>query len=170
MLLFHVGKEHSNLRLPQEIDTSGLDVRQRSTQEPWVGKGLWKPLNCSLSETMPARRPGAKVAIWQPKTRQAAGYYRGSQQCAWGRISGARSSSPVSYQTLEVLKLCSLPTCCWVLCPGKGGLAGYPACSFTKASGYWWMLLGPLKAEEIFGNHDWLCRGAGQGRLSPESD
>lgn len=40
MLLFHAGKEHSNLRLPQEIDTSGLDVRQRNTQGPCVGKGM----------------------------------------------------------------------------------------------------------------------------------
>lgn len=39
MLLFHVGEEHSNLRL-QEIDTSGLDLRQRSTQGFWVGIGM----------------------------------------------------------------------------------------------------------------------------------
>lgn len=85
MLLPHLGKENSGLSLPQDLDTTGLNSRHWSALCPWFGAGWWKLLNCSLADALPAWWLDAKIAIWQAKARQAAGYCSESEQHAWGQ-------------------------------------------------------------------------------------
>lgn len=169
ILLLHLGKKNSDLRLPQEVDTTGLDFRQGGSLYLWVGTAWWKLLNCTISVMVPAQWLDAKTAIWQLAARQAAGYCSESEQHAWGRDSGARSSNPVSNWTQRFF-LAPFPSHLVVGFVWQGwSPAGCP--TWVLSYGVWleWDAYRPPKAERTLGSCDWLCGGTGQSVLSLEA-